>query len=56
MRTPHDVKRRLDQLAEDIGWWFGVPKVQALEWLRQELTGDAEPYREVGVDMNWSSE
>jgi len=47
------IRRRLSALAEDTAHRFGITKEEAMEWLREMLTGEAEPVREVGVDMDW---
>ena len=51
-----NIRSRLDAIAKDAALWFDLPKEEALEWLNRLLIGEAEPYREVGVDMNWRSE
>jgi len=48
-----NIRSRLDAIAEDTAHRFGITKEEAMEWLREMLTGEAEPVREVGVDMDW---
>ena len=50
------IRARLDDLAADLSKEWGITKETARWWLREQLTGEAEPVREFRVDLNGRSE